>query len=121
MADAEAEELISWAASDADEKVGEPTCSDEELYAVSLYFWFLAHISCSVGALPLEGVSDANNAEAKGQDGEEENDDNDRVADNSTDHLSVMYPPCQDPLLFKIYQDLPALPYVALFILNLHF
>jgi len=37
--------------------------------------------------------------------------------DNKADRLSVMFPACQDPLLAKIYQGLPALPCVALFCL----
>ena len=35
-------------------------------------------------------------------------------AGSGVDHLSVMYPPCQDPLLVKIDQGLPTLPCILL-------
>jgi len=53
-----------------------------------------------------------NDADMKYQDHGEENRINE--ADNTADSLSVMFPPCQDPLLVKIYQGLPALPCVFL-------
>ena len=50
---------------------------------------------------------------------EEENGEDGSVAHHAADHLSVMYPPCQDPLLVKIYQGLPVLPcVVSIFFVN---
>jgi hypothetical protein len=108
--EAQSEELISWGASDVDEKVGDPTRSDEKSYAFPFYLWFLAHIYYSVGALLSEEVADVDNTEMKGKDSKDENGKDDHGADNGTGNLSVMYPPCQDPMLVKIYQGLPALP-----------
>lgn len=107
--EAQSEELISWGVSDVDEKVGDPTHSDKESYTFPFYLWFLAHIYYSVGALLLEEVADADNTEMKGKDGKDENGKDDHGADNGTANLSVMYLPCQDPMLVKIYQNLPAL------------
>lgn len=104
--------------SDVEEKVGGTTCSNEELYVVPLYPWFSAHISYSLGALPLEEVADADDAKMKRRDSEEGNSgEDDCRADEVADNLSVMYPPCQDPLLVKIYRGLPTLPCVAVFFL----
>jgi hypothetical protein len=109
--EAQSEELVLG--SDVDEKVGELTSFDEELHVIPLYLWFSAHISYSMGALSSEEVADADDAEMKARDSGEKNGKDDRRADNSADHLSVMYLPCQDPMLAKIYQGLPALPCVA--------
>lgn len=76
-------------------------------YAISFYLEFFAHVSYSVGALPLdEAIEDANDAEMKGQDsdGRDRNSkEKNGKADSGIDHLSIMYMPCQDPLLVKIY------------------
>lgn len=45
---------------------------------------------------------------------EKESGEDGSFADCAADHLSVMFPPCQDPLLVKIYKGLPALPCVVL-------
>lgn len=74
----------------------------------SLYYYMILY---SAGALPLEEAADANKAEMKAEDGENDEHGKD---DSGANHLSVMYPPCQDPLLFKMYRGLPALPYVFL-------
>lgn len=50
--------------------------------------------------------ADANCVNAKTDDGN---------VDSGDNHLTVMYPPCQDPLLVKIYRGLPTLPYVTAF------
>lgn len=79
-----------------------------------------AHKSISAGPPPSEDDADANagaNSDTGGgvEDqliGEEYVEDAD-ITPGGADHLSVMYPPCQDPLLVKIYQDLPTLPCVA--------
>lgn len=76
-----------------------------------------AHKSFSACPLPSDDDSNANrdSAEVEDQVHEEENAGDDRITPSSADHLSVMYPPCQDRLLVKIYQGLPTLPYVAPF------
>ena len=98
----ESGELISWG-SDSDGKNGEPPHSDDETYADPLYVWFSPNISYSVGVVRSEGVVDVDTGNI------------DSNADGGADPLSVMYPPCQDPILVKIYQGLPALPCVAVF------
>ena len=62
-----------------------------------LYYYMIWY---SVGALPLEEVADASKGEIKAKDGENNKCGKD---DSGADHLSIMYPPCQDPLLFKMY------------------
>lgn len=61
-------------------------------------------ISYSGGALPSEEVADANadanKVDMKAKDSENDEYDKD---DSGANHLSVMYLPCQDPLLFKMY------------------
>lgn len=47
------------------------------------------------------------------QGNEEEISEDDCNAHSSADSLSVMFPPCQDPLLVNLYRGLPALPCVA--------
>lgn len=68
-----------------------------------------AHKSYSVGPLPSDEDANASrdNAEEDGEGGGN--------AHSGANPLSVMYPPCQDPMLFKIYQNLPTLPCVASF------
>ena len=90
----------------------------KELYTFLHYlciFWLIYYymIWYSVGALPLEEVADASKGEIKAEDGENNEYGKD---DSGADHLSIMYPPCQDPLLFKMYRGLPALPYVFLYV-----
>ena len=91
--------------SDDEEKVGEPTNSDDELYAFSLYSNLFGSYIVSYSVVA---------AEVKDQNSEEENeiDEDARKAEKPevADYLSVMYPPCQDPMLVKIYKGLPALP-----------
>jgi hypothetical protein len=75
------------------------------------------HKASSVGPLPSDEVTSANpdNAEmevqATGNEGG--NGEDDHSAHGSADGLSVMFSPCQDPLLVKIYRGLPVLPCVA--------
>lgn len=63
------------------------------------------HTSYSIGDLSLEEVADGHRDNAEMKDGVGK-------VGKGADHLSVMYLPCQDPLLVKIYQDLPTLPCV---------
>ena len=54
-------------------------------------------------------------AKVKDQNSEEENEivEDGHKSEKVADHLSVMYLPCQDPMLVKIYQGLPALPCIV--------
>ena len=74
-----------------------------------------AHNSYSVGPLPSDDGANANpdHSDMEDQINEGENSQDDCNADSGVDPLSVMYPPCQDPLLVEIYRGLPTLPCVA--------
>ena len=89
--EAQTEELISW---------------ESESYAVSFYGFLLMYLTVWVLCHWMKSTEDANDAEMKGQDsdGEDGNSEEKNGKDDSgVDHLSVMYMPCQDPLLVKIY------------------
>jgi hypothetical protein len=63
-----------------------------------------------VGAVLSDGIGNGDRVVAAMDN--EEHGEVDCDSDSGADCLSVMYPPCQDPLLAKIYQGLPTLPYV---------
>ena len=66
-------------------------------------------------SLPSDQEASGNrgDVEMEGQGNEEEIGEDDCNAHSSADSLSVMFPPCQDPLLVNLYRGLPALPCVA--------
>jgi len=68
-----------------------------------------------VGPLPSDDDANTNRNDVEMEDlvDEVENGEDDCAARSGADRLSVMYPPCQDPMLVKIYQGLPTLPCVA--------
>ena len=75
------------------------------------------HKAISVVPPPSDEDASANpdNVEMEDQaaGNEEGNGEDDRSTHGSADGLSVMFLPCQDPLLVKIYLGLPVLPCVA--------
>jgi hypothetical protein len=75
------------------------------------------HKSCSACPPPSDEEASANRGKVEMEDlaNEEENGEGGSNAHSGADSLSVMFPPCQDPLLANIYRGLPALPCVAYF------
>ena len=67
-----------------------------------------------MGPLPLDEGANTNldQADMEDQINEGENSQDNRNTDSGVDHLSVIYRPCQDDLLVKIYRGLPTLPCV---------
>ena len=73
------------------------------------------HKHCSVGPLPSdeEASTDRGNTDMEDRANQEEGGEDGGDAHSSADSMSVMFPPCQDPLLVNIYRGLPALQCVA--------